>query len=69
MAPGNVSKILVGNKIDLTKDREVSEMEGREMSERFNTKYFESSAKTGENINQIFNHISREILSKRKDQE
>ena len=50
MAPENVTLLLVGNKVDLKQERVVSEMEGREMSERFKTKYFESSALTGENI-------------------
>ena len=39
-------------------------MEGEEMSKRFKTKYFETSALNGENIKDIFYHISRDTLSK-----
>ena len=45
-----VSIILVGNKIDLENKREVSKEEGEEMAKKYGLSYFETSAKTGENI-------------------
>ena len=45
--------ILVGNKKDLEK-REVSEKEGKEFAKKYGLKYFETSAKNGYNIEEIF---------------
>ena len=45
-----VSIILVGNKIDLENKREVSKEEGEEMAKKYGLSYFETSAKTGDNI-------------------
>ncbi|KAJ5070008.1 ras-like protein [Anaeramoeba ignava] len=47
-------KILIGNKSDLTMKREVSIKEGKELAKKLNCKFIETSAKTGENINQLF---------------
>ena len=46
--------ILVGNKKDLENERIISEEEGRKIAEDYNFKFFETSAKTGENVNEIF---------------
>ncbi|KAJ5070009.1 ras gtpase [Anaeramoeba ignava] len=47
-------KILIGNKSDLTMKREVSIKQGKELAKKLNCKFIETSAKTGENINQLF---------------
>lgn len=44
---------VVGNKIDL-QNREVSETEAREYCEKMGAPYFEISAKTGDNVSQLF---------------
>ncbi len=41
--------LLVGNKIDLEEDREVSPIDGKEMAEKNNCYFMETSAKTNEN--------------------
>ena len=63
----NIILILVGNKKDLEDSRKISEKEGREFAEQNGIDcFFESSAKTGENINEIFQHICK-IINKRID--
>ncbi|KAJ5070013.1 ras gtpase [Anaeramoeba ignava] len=47
-------KILIGNKSDLFTKRQITCKEGKELARELNCKYIETSAKTGENINQIF---------------
>lgn len=50
----DTSIILVGNKIDLNERREVSTEDGQLKAEKYNIPFIESSAKTGENIDNIF---------------
>ena len=48
--------ILIGNKIDVDK-REVTLKEGEEMAKKYNMKYFETSAKEGDGIDEAFQFI------------
>ena len=51
--------ILVGNKCDLEKEkREVDTQEGEEFAKKYNCKFYEASAKTGQNVNEIFHDIA-----------
>ena len=59
-----ISIILIGNKKDLS-DREISYEEGNERGKELNILYFETSAKTGENVNEAFNCLTNEILKKK----
>ena len=52
-----VSIILVGNKIDMENQRVVSKEEGEKMAASYGLKFFECSAKTGENVEEIFKDI------------
>ena len=52
--------ILVGNKCDKEK-REVSKEDGIEYAKSFNIKYFETSAKTGDGINEVFLQIYQDL--------
>ncbi|UJG44299.1 MAG: GTP-binding protein [Candidatus Heimdallarchaeum endolithica] len=56
--------IIVGNKIDLLEQRKVSTSEGRLLAKKLGCLFIESSAKTGENINEIFKMIVKDILRK-----
>ena len=58
----NVQKLFVGNKADLIKKRQTDESEAREVSEKHGTKYFETSAKTGINVEEAFYEIARQIV-------
>ena len=61
-ASQNVIVYLVGNKIDVKEeDRCVKTEDGKKISEEFNLPFFESSAKLGININEIFEKIVEKI--------
>ena len=49
---------LVANKVDLTDATEVTEEEGRQLADLLSMKYFETSAKTGINVAEIFIHAA-----------
>jgi len=50
--------IIVGNKNDLADKRQVSEEEAKNLSKEQNATYFEASAKTGDNVNNIFTKMA-----------
>ncbi|MFW9908036.1 MAG: Rab family GTPase [Candidatus Thorarchaeota archaeon] len=55
--------VLIGNKSDLESSRQVSAKEGRLYAELIGWSFWETSAKTGKNIWQIFNRIAKEIYA------
>ena len=55
VAPESILFVLIGNKNDLIESREVSYDEGLKISQKYNMLFFETSAKSGENIENIFN--------------
>ena len=60
----DISIVLIGNKKDLP-NREISFEEGKMKAKELNVEYFETSAKTGENINEVFINLSTKILEKK----
>ena len=65
-AQNNVCKVLVGNKCDRP-DRVVSEGEGQNLADEFKMKFFETSAKTNQNVTEVFMYLTKEILSSNQD--
>ncbi len=57
----NAIKILVGNKCDKP-DRVVTEEEGKELANKYNMKFFETSAKTNMDVKEAFECLIKEIL-------
>lgn len=57
----DVPMVLVGNKMDLHKTREVETGEGREVAKRFDCAHVETSAKKNINIAEIFYLLIDEI--------
>jgi len=60
----NLIIALVGNKSDLSRERKVSEEDGRKLKERYNKyniEFYESSALNGYNIEEIFFNSCRKI--------
>jgi Ras-related protein Rab-1A len=58
----NVPKLLVGNKSDLTSQREVSTEEGKALSQRLKTDFIETSAKTSANVKEAFFMMAKSML-------
>ena len=63
-AQTNVRKVLVGNKCDKP-DRVVSEEEGKKLADDFGMHFFETSAKTNQNVSEVFTFLTKEILLQR----
>ena len=55
-------KVLVGLKCDNESYRVVTEEEGRKLANDLNMNFFETSAKTNKNVNEIFSFITTKIL-------
>ena len=54
--------ILIGNKIDLENKRVISQEQGKEIAKNNNFPFFETSAKTGEKVNEAFQYLINLIL-------
>ncbi len=63
-ASPNIALLLVGNKIDLESERVVSRDEGEVLAQKLTLTYIETSAKTGENINDAFKMLALQIIRK-----
>ena len=63
-AKQGVLRILVGNKCDLEKQRNVSKEEANELAEKLGIKYIETSAKDTINIETLFIDTAKYLLSK-----
>ena len=53
--------MLVGNKVDLEYQREVSTMEGMALAQIWGCSFVEASAKHCTNVNEVFSEIVREV--------
>ena len=60
--------ILIGNKIDLEDERDVSKEEGLNLAESLNVKFFETSAITKENIDEAFQEIINSTYNSYKNE-
>eukprot|EP00915_Cephaloidophora_sp_WS-2016_P005918 GHVH01007802.1.p1 GENE.GHVH01007802.1~~GHVH01007802.1.p1 ORF type:complete len:201 (+),score=30.08 GHVH01007802.1:577-1179(+) len=63
-APANIIRILVGNKNDL--DTEVASAEVQQLANEYKIPYYETSAKTGHNIEFVFTDLANRILKTRE---
>ncbi len=62
VASPKISLIMVGNKIDLEDQRIVAFEEGEKIAKKLGLTYIETSAKTGENINDAFRILALQIV-------
>ena len=62
-APLDAIIIIVGNKRDLYENEAVDEEEVKKFSESVNALYKQTSAQTGEGVNELFGMIGKQILT------
>ncbi len=55
-----IPMVLIGNKADL--EREVDRLEAEDLAKKLNCEYMETSAKTGENVELVFEKIAKACL-------
>lgn len=61
----DVIYVLIGNKIDLEEERKIFEVDGRKLAKKYGFIYYETSAKTGKNIDSLFRYIGKIIIDKK----
>jgi len=66
-AADNVDKILIGNKSDMKDQKVVDTARGEELARHYGIKFFETSAKTNENVKEAFYAISKDIKKRLMD--
>ncbi|MBA0747902.1 hypothetical protein Gogos_004775, partial [Gossypium gossypioides] len=67
-ASDNVNKVLVGNKADMDESkRAVPTSKGQALADEYGIKFFETSAKTNLNVEEVFFSIARDIKQKLAD--
>lgn len=62
----NIGVVLLGNKSDLVEEKKVSPKEGKDLAETLKTKYYETSAKNGNNIDESIHFLIEEIIKKKE---
>ncbi|XP_021513104.1 ras-related protein Rab-17 [Meriones unguiculatus] len=65
--PGEVVVMLVGNKTDLSEEREVTFQEGKEFAESKSLLFMETSAKLNYQVSEVFNTVAQELLQRAGD--
>lgn len=53
---------MVGNKCDLVKERLITKQQGEELAAKFGMKYIETSAKSGDGVEQAFDSIIQQVV-------
>ena len=61
---GEIPRILLANKVDLTDIRKIQKEDGLKLAAEMKAEYYETSAKDGTQVNEAFEKISELILQK-----
>lgn len=64
----NVPIVIVGNKADLEENRAVARAKGFAISQRWQAPYYEASARTRTNVDEVFIDLCRQMLRKEDEQ-
>jgi Ras-related protein Rab-1A len=68
LANPNVCKLLVGNKVDLEDKRVVRKEEGQLMADSLGIPFIETSAKSSENVKEMFTEICKAVSQRQENQ-
>mmetsp|Transcript_397 Transcript_397/g.518 ORF Transcript_397/g.518 Transcript_397/m.518 type:complete len:199 (-) Transcript_397:310-906(-) len=63
----DVPLILVGSKCDLEGDRDVSKEEGQQLADKWKVPFYETSAKTRTNVDEVFTELVRIVAQSKKE--
>lgn len=63
----NVLKIVVGNKCDLEEERKISSDKGKLFANKHHALFIETSAKTNDNISELFEMSAKDYIQKLED--
>ncbi|KAJ6241534.1 ras-like protein [Anaeramoeba flamelloides] len=63
-----VPVVTVANKADLDEERLVSREEGETLAKKYNSQYYETSAKNGSNVTECFESLVREVRNLKAQQ-
>jgi hypothetical protein len=61
--------VLVGNKADMTAERAVDPEQGAALAKEFGMQFFETSAKTGLNVQEVFIFLAQKVKSRKEAEE
>lgn len=64
-ASKDVAKVLVGNKAD-KEDKVIDAETGKQLADEYGLEFFETSAKSGLNISELFEHVAHSIIKDKK---
>ena len=59
--------VLVGNKCDLKEQRSVTQKEGEDLAKNYNIVFLETSCKNGDNVENCFKELTKQIIEKKKE--
>ncbi|XP_075385729.1 ras-related protein Rab-17 [Tenrec ecaudatus] len=68
LLPGEVVVMLVGNKTDLTEEREVTSEDGKAFAESKGLLFAETSAKQNHQVTEAFSAVAQELLRREEEQ-
>ena len=60
--------VLIGNKIDLDNERVINKEDGEKVAKNYKFPFYETSAKTGENVKEAFQHLIDLIAEYKEDE-
>lgn len=65
--PTNIFKVLVGNKKDIQHKKEITSQQIKNYTDKYNILYFETSAKIGTGVNELFTEIFKQDIKEFED--
>jgi len=63
-AKEDVERMLIGNKCDMEEQRQVAKERGKQLAMEFGMPFLETSAKTGENVEEAFRNMTLAVLKR-----